>query len=227
MNVSVPVFRADSLEVRPPGAADPLMDDVTFTISAGQLVCVAGRSGTGKSTLLLLAAGLNRPQRGRVIWDGQNIEFWRDDRRQKWRANHIGYMDQDTSMIEELTIGQNIMLPRPGHRHVDLVSSASALCERLGIFGITGRLPHRVSGGERQRAALARALVTRPRLVILDEPTANLDAASALRVLDLLADECGRGAAILAASHDPLLKEAADLMWDLDNYAQAVATRQQ
>lgn len=216
MNASPPVVRAESLGVRPPGSEVSLMDGVDFTVSAGQLLCVTGRSGTGKTTLLLLAAGMHRPQHGRILWDGQEIEPWGDARRQKWRAAHLGYVDQDASMIEELTIAQNILLPRPGNSQAEIASRARALCQRLGISENTGRRPHKVSGGEQQRAALARALVTRPRLVILDEPTASLDEKSARLVLGLLADERARGAAILAASHDPLVMEAADVKLDFD-----------
>ena len=210
-----PVLELDDVTIaftRP--SAPPLVITSAYdlTVPAGRLHCVAGRSGSGKTSVLRVAAGLTRPTEGSVRWEGTPIEGLGDDEITRERRGRIGYVDQGASLLDGLTVLENVLIPTiPVRASRDSLDRARSLLTELGIDALADSRPDRLSGGERQRAAIARALVLSPRLLIIDEPTASLDRASADAVIELLVDRRDAGTAVLVASHDPHLIDAADL----------------
>ncbi|MDO5634634.1 MAG: ATP-binding cassette domain-containing protein [Micrococcus sp.] len=198
------------IDLRPEGSSRTLATDINLNVGAGELVCLKGRSGTGKTTLLRVAAGLLPPAAGAVLWSGQDISAWSLNTLQEHRALHVGWVDQGATMIAELNVLENITVPRGNLSRHELKERAQTLAAEVGIEHTLRQAPHTVSGGERQRAAAVRALVTRPRLMVLDEPTASLDEESAQLVLAALSRARDQGAAILVAAHDPLMVAVAD-----------------
>ena len=178
---------------------------VTLSLAWGEIVAVRGRSGAGKTSLARLLALLERPSRGRAVVLGV------DARRAPWgpaaraRLRLIGYIDQDAKMIPHLTLLENVVLPllMAGVPWGDAVEAARPLMEELGVWELRDRPPGRVSGGERQRAAVARALAKRPRLIVADEPASHLDEENASVVYGLLSRAARAGAAVLVTTTDP------------------------
>jgi ABC-type lipoprotein export system ATPase subunit len=173
--------------------------------------CLAGRSGSGKTSILKVAAGLVPPTSGQVIWAGEQLSRLRDDRITTLRRSLIGYLDQGGVLINGLTAVENVLLPAvPDRRTKELAPRATSLLERLGVGDRATHKPEQLSVGERQRVALARALLLEPRVIMVDEPTASLDRASADSVIELLRRLTDDGTAVLVAAHDQHLIDAAD-----------------
>jgi len=181
---------------------------VSLSVDAGEIVLVEGPSGSGKTTLLAVAGGLLAPDRGTVGILGGDLGALDAAARRRLRARSVGFLFQRASLLERLSVRDNVRLaaalaglpPAEGAREAD------ALIDRLGLAGRAPRRPSELSGGEEQRAAVARALVHRPALVLADEPTACLDGASGRAVAEALAALAReRGAAVLVATHDPRL----------------------
>ena len=197
-----------------------ILDGATLTVEPGAFVAVTGPSGAGKTTLLNAIAGLTKPTAGTVLWDGLDVGALSDARRDRWRRDTVGLVFQDFQLIAELGVLQNILLPM-AFDHVRVPSAATerakALAERVGLDG-RSLLAGKLSRGEQQRVAIARALMRAPRLVLADEPTASLDAATGARIADLLIGTCrDSGAALLVVSHDPALIARADRRLRLAN----------
>jgi len=196
---------AEDLGRRFPGGVDALQG-VSFSAAAGEVVAVTGPSGCGKSTLLALLGLLDQPTRGRVLLDGQDLRMV--TRPAAFRARHVGFVFQHHFMIPTMTLIENVAAPLvalgvPGSARR---RQAGEILDRLGLGSRADFLPARVSGGERQRAAVARALVTRPPLVLADEPTGNLDSQNGDRVAGLLVEHAGMaGALVVVATHNPAL----------------------
>ena len=189
---------------RSPDGDDQLIVDVpSFNVDAGQQVAIAGTSGSGKTTFLNIIAGLLAPTSGEVVWDGEVVSSLGEAKRDAWRARELGYVFQTFNLLGGYTALENVTLgmmfgPGPDREF------ASALLERLGLSDRMGHRPAQLSIGQQQRVALARALANRPRLVLADEPTGNLDPRYALEALGLLRDLCReQGAALICVSHDP------------------------
>ena len=177
--------------------------DVSLDVPAGQFVAVMGATGSGKSTLLHCAAGLDRPDGGRVRLAGQDISRMREARLTRLRRDRAGFVFQAYNLLSELTVRQNVALPvrlgGPRARTVDEVLS------QVGLAGLGGRRVGELSGGQQQRVAVARALVTAPAVIFADEPTGALDPATGARILGLLRDAADRdGVAVLMVTHDPI-----------------------
>ncbi len=166
------------------------LDRVTLSIPCGSSTVITGPSGSGKSTLLFLIAGLARPSEGHVTVLGQDLTGMNDDELADMRRNHIGFVFQNYHLIPTLTVCENVMLPLTPARLDALKVRARALhcIEQVGLQKRINHLPGELSGGEQQRAALARALMNDPELILADEPTGNLDAKSADTILSLLLD---------------------------------------
>ena len=187
-----------------------IADGYDLRMAAGDFHCLAGRSGSGKTSILRVAAGLVPPTEGRVLWQGLEITGLADDVITARRRRHVGYLDQRGNLVPGLTALENVLLPAvPDRRTRELARKARDLLQELGVGARAAHYPERLSGGERQRVALARALVLGPAVVMADEPTASLDRASADALITLLRRLAERGTAVLVASHDPNLIAAA------------------
>lgn len=195
------------------GRSRAVLDDVSATIRHGEFLVLVGRSGSGKSTLLNLIGGLDRPTSGDVLIDGQSLSSLNEDGLSRLRRHKVGYVFQFFNLVPTLTVAENLLLPldlidvdgREARRRVD---------EWLVAVDLQGRgedYPDELSGGQQQRVALARALIHRPGLLLADEPTGNLDLATAKDVLAILDDLCRRtGTTLLMATHSPEVIGMAD-----------------
>lgn len=181
------------------------LEDVTLEICDGEFVCLMGPSGTGKSTLLNLIAGIDRPDSGSITVAGTEVNKLSRGQQADWRAANLGYIFQTHNLIPVLTAYENVELPTlllkltPAQRRqrVDLALQAVGLTDRANHY------PRQLSGGQEQRVGIARAIVTHPRIVVADEPTGNLDAATSAQIQDLLR-RLNRelGITILMVTHD-------------------------
>jgi putative ABC transport system ATP-binding protein len=188
----------------------PVFERVSFTLARGELVAVLGESGVGKSTLLNCIAGLDVPDAGAVRLDGTALPLHDERALAHWRRAHLGFVFQAFHVLPHLSVADNVALPllllgRPEPARV------TALLDAVGLGGLGPRAPRTLSGGQLQRVAIARALVHAPPLVLADEPTGNLDPATAERVIDLLV-RCSRdsGAACLLVTHSQAAARHAD-----------------
>ena len=183
-----------------------ILDDVSFTVQAGETVAIIGASGSGKSTLLGLLAGLDLPSSGDVQVDGQSLFARDEEQRARWRAEEEGVVFQSFQLLPAMTALENVMLPLELAAHPRARQTAEALLARVGLAERAGHYPRTLSGGEQQRVALARAFAVSPRLLFADEPTGSLDHATGERVIDLLF-EMNRdfGATLILVTHDPRL----------------------
>ena len=193
--------------------AKTVLRDISFDLAAGDYVAVMGESGIGKSTLLNLIAGLDRPDSGQVLLDGADLCALDDDAITLVRRKHMGFVFQAFRILPYLSVAQNVALPLAlngvGKKPMQMRVGALLDAVKLGERGES--LPHELSGGEMQRVAIARALVHKPRLVFADEPTGNLDPESAGEVLALLR-ECvkAEGAAGILVTHSSAAARTAD-----------------
>ncbi len=179
------------------------LHDVSFGLEAGELAFITGRSGAGKSTLLKLIPAIERPSSGSVIVNGQNVGALRRAAIPYLRRN-IGLVFQDQKLLYDRSVYDNVMLPLAfsGHAPAEAARRARAALDKVGLLAREKSNPIELSGGEQQRLAIARAVVNRPALLVADEPTANLDAESAARVLDIFVAFNQVGVTVLIATHD-------------------------
>ena len=187
------------------------LDRVDLSVDQGQLVALVGPSGSGKSTLLHLAGGLDVPDEGRVRVGDRDVATLDAGGRALLRRRTVGFVFQFFHLIPTLTVGENVALPLALDGQRNRNGRIDALLDRMGIVDRRDHLPGELSGGEMQRAAIARALVGGPELVLADEPTGNLDSVTAATVLDLLCAEVrDAGAALLMVTHDAAVARRAD-----------------
>ena len=187
---------------RYPGGQEALKD-VSFALEAGELAFLTGRSGAGKSTLLKLIPAIERPSAGSVVVNGQNVGALKRAAIPYLRRN-IGLVFQDQKLLYDRSVYDNVMLPLAFSAHApkEAARRARAALDKVGLLGRERANPIQLSGGEQQRLAIARAVVNRPALLVADEPTANLDAESAARILDIFVDFNQVGVTVLIATHD-------------------------
>jgi putative ABC transport system ATP-binding protein len=179
---------------------------INIDVEAGEFVTVMGHSGSGKSTLLHLVGGLDRATSGCVKVSGHTLHTMSETALAKLRRTSIGFVFQFFNLIDNLTVQANIELPAllaNGRNRRAIRNRSNELVERLGIADQARKHPWELSGGEQQRVAIARALINRPRLMLVDEPTGNLDSASSENVLDILSECHERDQTILMVTHDP------------------------
>jgi len=192
---------------RYPGGQEALKD-VSFSLEAGELAFLTGRSGAGKSTLLKLIPAIERPSAGSVVVNGQNVASLKRAAIPYLRRN-IGLVFQDQKLLYDRSVYDNVMLPLAFSAHApkEAARRARAALDKVGLLAREKANPVQLSGGEQQRVAIARAVVNRPAILVADEPTANLDAESALRILEIFVAFHQVGVTVLIATHDRALVE--------------------
>ena len=185
-----------------------VLDDVNATIPSGSFWLIKGHSGSGKSTLLNIISGLMAPTEGRVFYGEQELTGFNDEKKAKLRSSQVGIVTQEDSLIPYLTVYENINLPDLIGRHTGEENAkergeyVEKLLKQAGIRELTAEYPAHLSGGEVRRASIVRALAQNPEVVILDEPTANLDHDNVERVLQLLRRIADEGTTVIIASHE-------------------------
>ncbi|MBE5963866.1 MAG: ABC transporter ATP-binding protein [Lachnospiraceae bacterium] len=181
------------------------------TIKKGEFVAIIGKSGSGKSTLLRILAGMDKPDSGEVMIDGENINKFKDRQLAKFRRNKIGYVYQDYSLLPEFTAYENIVMATLLDGKKPDKERVYAILNDLEIDHCKNKYPHQMSGGEQQRVAIARALYTEPAIIFADEPTGNLDVASAKGVAKILTMASEKyNQTIVMVTHDKQMSEYAD-----------------
>lgn len=193
------------------GQPVPALQGVALRVEPAEFVAISGSSGCGKSTLLNVIGCLDRPDRGSCRLNGEDVSDWPERRRAMFRNRHIGFVFQSFHLLPFLTVQQNVELPYlygdegnpPGSDAVVKVLNS------LGLEGVENRYPGELSGGQQQRVAIARALLLGADLLLADEPTGNLDAATAQSILDLFTDLTKQGKTIVLVTHDPAVARRA------------------
>ena len=179
-----------------------VLDAMSLRVCPGEFVAVQGQSGCGKSTLLLSAGGLLRPDSGQVLVAGGDPYGLSSEARADFRATHIGFVFQQFHLVPYLDVLDNVLTPSMAHDSSDVRPRAMEMIEHFGLTDRIGHLPGELSTGERQRTALARALLNRPKLLLADEPTGNLDADSGQVVLNYMREFASADGAVLMVTHD-------------------------
>jgi ABC-type lipoprotein export system ATPase subunit len=197
-------------------AARRVLDGADLVVEAGEVVAILGRSGSGKSTLLHLLGGLDRPDRGTIEVAGSRVTGARERELSALRRRRIGFVFQFFHLLPELSGEANVLLAgRVRGAHPDAARRATELIDRLGLRDVAGSLPARLSGGEQQRFAIARALVNDPALVLADEPTGNLDVVAGAEVLRLLRAGAAEGRGVVLVTHEAAAAGIADRVLEL------------
>ena len=177
--------------------------DVHFSVEKGEFVAIMGESGSGKTTLLNILASLDTPTVGKVLVGGKDYSTLKDDERAIFRRTNLGFIFQDFNLLDNLTIEDNIRLPLvlAGENHKTMDQKVVPMARSLGIDQLLKKYPYEVSGGQKQRTAVARALITRPSILLADEPTGALDSRSATNLLQQLCEINRSGQTILMVTH--------------------------
>lgn len=203
----------ESVALTLPSAAGPveILKGLDMTVAAGERVAVTGPSGSGKSSLIAVAAGLEKPTAGHVRLLGEDLSRLNEDRRARLRRGRVSLVFQSFHLLPNMTAEENVAAPLEIARTPNAERLAREWLDRVGLAARGRHYPHQLSGGEQQRVALARALAPRPSLLFADEPTGNLDGSNAAHVADLLFDLAAETqAAMVLVTHDPTLAARAD-----------------
>jgi len=187
-----------------------ILNAVSLTIAAGEFIVIAGSSGSGKTTLLSLLSGLDRPTSGQIFMAGQEITNLSEDQLAPMRNQEIGFVFQAFHLVPSLNAMENIMFPAELNRDPQAASMATELLTRTGLWNRRHNLPHQLSGGEKQRVAICRALINRPKIVFADEPTGNLDSENGTAILALLMElHLERETTLVLATHSAAIASQA------------------
>ena len=203
-----PPLVLERVELTLPSAAGPveILRGVGLTVAAGEQVAVIGPSGSGKSSLIAVAAGLERPTAGAVRLFGEDLARLNEDRRARLRRGRVSLVFQSFHLLPNMTAEENVAAPLEIDGATGAIETARGWLDRVGLGERRRHYPHQLSGGEQQRVALARALAARPALLFADEPTGNLDADNAVAVADLMFDLVAEiGAALVLVTHEASL----------------------
>jgi putative ABC transport system ATP-binding protein len=182
------------------------LNNVSFSVIKGEYVAIMGASGAGKTTLLNILASLDKPTSGDVILEGQSFKTIRDRELAAFRRQNLGFVFQDFNLLDTFTIRDNILLPLvlSNTKTTELEERLSPIAEKLGIVSLLNKFPYEVSGGEKQRTAVARALITNPKLILADEPTGMLDSKASVKLLKNFSDLHEQGQTILMVTHSSM-----------------------
>ncbi len=185
------------------GATVEALKNVNFTVEKGEYVAIMGESGSGKTTLLNILAALVKPTVGTVVLDGMNLEKIKESAMAQFRRDNLGYVFQDFNLLDTFTLEDNIYLPLvlAGKKHKEMKERLDYLAPALGIKDLLKKYPYEVSGGQKQRAAVARALITNPKMILADEPTGALDSKSSDELLELISQVNQMGQTVLMVTH--------------------------
>lgn len=185
------------------GAKVQALTNVNFTVEKGEYVAIMGESGSGKTTLLNILAALDKPTGGEVVLDGMSLLNIKEHDIAQFRRDNLGFVFQDFNLLDTFSLQDNIFLPLvlSGKSYKEMNSRLEVLAKVLGIESLLKKYPYEVSGGQKQRAAVARALITQPKLVLADEPTGALDSKAADQLLDLFNSINEREQTILMVTH--------------------------
>jgi putative ABC transport system ATP-binding protein len=195
-----------------------VFEALSLCLDEGEIVALLGESGSGKTTLLNLLSGIDRPEAGEVWFGGVALHRLEEPQRTLLRREHIGFVFQFFNLIPTLTVGENIALPLEllGERAREAQRRAAAMLGDVGLASLENRYPETLSGGEQQRAAIARALIHRPQLLLADEPTGNLDVNTGRHIMRLLIALARRnGSTLLLVTHSERVAQAADRILQL------------
>lgn len=179
------------------------LSNVTFSVEEGEFVAIMGESGSGKTTLLNILASLDRPTSGEVLLEGKNIVHLTEKEISAFRRKNLGFVFQDFNLLDTFSLRDNIYLPLvlAGEDYREMEQKIRPIAKTLGITELLDKFPYEVSGGQKQRAAVARALITNPKLVLADEPTGALDSRAASALLSMFGKINGDGQTILMVTH--------------------------
>lgn len=179
------------------------LKNVNFSVEQGEYVAIMGESGSGKTTLLNILAALDKPTGGTVTLDGRDLRGIRESDVAAFRRDCLGFVFQEFNLLDTFTLEDNIYLPLvlTGKSHKEMKERLTPIAERLGIKDLLKKYPYEVSGGQKQRAAVARAMITNPKLILADEPTGALDSRAADELLRLFCEVNGMGQTILMVTH--------------------------
>ncbi len=179
------------------------LKNVTFEVEEGEYVAIMGESGSGKTTLLNILAALDKPTSGEIILDGKDFSKIRESQVSAFRRDNLGFVFQEFNLLDTFTLEDNIYLPLvlAGKDYKEMQKRLKPVAEKLGIIGLLKKYPYEVSGGQKQRAAAARALITDPKLILADEPTGALDSKATDELLRLFAEINQTGQTILMVTH--------------------------
>lgn len=182
------------------------LSDVSFSVENGEYIAIMGESGSGKTTLLNILASLDKPTSGEVLLKGKNITGIKEKDMAAFRRNHLGYVFQDFNLLDTFSLKDNIYLPLvlAGKKHREMEKKLKPIAEMLGIKELLEKYPYEVSGGQKQRAAIARAIITSPELVLADEPTGALDSKTTDEILSLFSKINKLGQTIIMVTHSTL-----------------------
>ncbi len=179
------------------------LKDVNFSVEEGEYVAIMGKSGSGKSTLLNILASIDRPTSGSVVLSGQELSSIKEKEMARYRREHLGFVFQDFNLLDSFSIGDNICLPLvlAGKKYEEIQPKLQEVAKQIGITELLNKYPYEVSGGQKQRAAVCRAIITEPEILLADEPTGALDSKSTKELLHAFADIHTSGQTILMVTH--------------------------
>lgn len=203
-----------------------VLKQVDLSLPSGQLIAFKGRSGSGKTTLVNLLGALDQPTEGSILFDGRNLTGLPERRRDEIRRSEMGLVFQSFALIPLMTALENVefMLRIAGYPAPERRSAAAAALEQVGLTGRMHHRPFELSGGEQQRTAIARAIAHKPKLILADEPTAELDSRTGLTIVKIFRDLVQQGLSVILTTHDPAIMEIVDQVHELED-GQIVAAR--
>ncbi len=196
-----------------------VLNAVNFSVEKGEFVVVTGASGCGKTTLLNIISGIDKPTSGEVTVFGEKLTGRTESFLATFRCNTIGFVFQSYNLVSTLTVGENVAFPMEWLRKPteDIHKRVNDLLDMVGLQNRTEHFPHQLSGGEQQRVAFARALANDPPLLLIDEPTGNLDEKISRKIIDIMQSLKNEASTVIAATHDNRIVELADRKWLLED----------